>query len=131
MANRAIKNFIICEDIRVEVRGKITLVGVFSDTIEVNTPVPAVLMRPLCFVVYFDSSFVSDREVTLAISAPGKRNEIFSSTSAMKAGSSNTIVAVFTWKEPQFATEGEYTVRLRVDGKSVFRTPLFIRCGDI
>ena len=128
MRTPIVRSFIMCEHIREEMRGKLTLVGTYADTIEINVPFPASI-HPLFFLFHIDGKRAGGKTVTLSLFSPKGRRPLFSLPFKIEQDNKTSAAAAFGWTTPKFETPGVYRVRLALDGRTIFSMPLYVRPG--
>lgn len=120
-----VRAFLICEDVRQEVNGKVALLGIYGDTINFLTDLPAVLDR-LGFFFALDAKAVSGKKLTLKFFPPNSRKPMFEISGKIPKLDATGVNFSPLINNAQFKKEGRYRVTLAIDGKNVFSTPIFV-----
>src|SRR5262249_11818710 len=61
---------IFCDDIRREINGKTTLVGVYSDDILLNAPLPVMLPKLACSIIFYERPYESRDPLSVRLWLP-------------------------------------------------------------
>jgi hypothetical protein len=113
---------ILCDDVRIELGNKISLMGIFE---HVFLPAfPAVLLR---FVTINHWIGVGDFETLVRIVSPDGREVAVSAPSNFRIESQGYADNVTFFSNVALERAGTYQVRTFLDGKMVAERPLFVR----
>ena len=117
---KIIRDLIVCEEIREEVRGKMTLIGVYNDDIVLQGwPKEGVLAMNLAFLVRFQS----DKSTTFVVKlfGPNKKVELLDLNGKFNPGKlaiGQTVALAIKGAGPlQLPEPGCYTFQFEYEGK--------------
>src|SRR5688572_32745352 len=113
---------ILCEDVRLELGNKLSLMGIFENVFLPSFP--AMLLK---FATVNHWVGVGDFETQVKIAAPDGREIAISAPSAFRIESQGYADNVTFFANVALERAGTYHIRTYLDGKMVYEKPLFVR----
>ena len=113
---------ILCDDVRIEIGNKVSLMGIFENVFLPSFP--AVLLR---FATINHWIGVGDFETQVRITAPDGKEITASAVSAFRIESQGYADNVTFFANVPLDRAGTYQVRTYLDGRMVSERPLFVR----
>ncbi len=113
---------ILCEDVRLELGNKLSLMGIFENVFLPSFP--AVLLK-VASVNHWVG--VGDFETQVKIAAPDGREIAVAAPSAFRIESQGYADNVTFFANVQLERAGTYQIRIYLDGKIVVEKPLYVR----
>jgi hypothetical protein len=112
---------IVCDDVRVEMGNKLSLMGVFENIF--FTAFPSVLLK---FSVVNHWHGVGEYETQVRLLYPDKRECVVSQPSKFLIESLGYADNVTFFTNVAFDRSGTYTIQTFIDGKAVAESPLYV-----
>lgn len=116
MPGVAIKQFLVCEDVRQEVGGKFSLIGLMPTQIQIQSDFPAYLQN-LRFFYELDGLDTSDKELSIVVSLPDSEDNIAEFSLKLNPSTTPIANAVFTIGKFLIPKAGVYSIGTFIDGK--------------
>ena len=113
---------LLCEDVRLELGNKLSLMGIFENVFLPSFP--AVMLR---FATVNHWVGVGDFETQVRITAPDGHEIAASAPSAFRIESQGYADNITFFGNVSLERAGTYQIRVYLDGKAVFEKPLFVR----
>ena len=122
MKSAQLQYSLLCDDVRIEIGNKVSLMGLFENIF--LPQFPAVLLR---FATINHWVGVGDFETQVRIFSPDGKEIASSALSAFRIESQGYADNVTFFANVSLERAGTYHVRTFLDGKMVFERPLFVR----
>lgn len=112
-----IQSVLLCEDLRAEVNGLQSLIGVFGNRILTTSPI--LKMPKFVFRIEFLSDESFNAKCDFSVVSPSGE-VVFSSPKGVELDvtANNTSIFAFGWSPAVFTESGVYEIRFGVDGKA-------------
>jgi len=121
MANAQLIYCIVCDDVRLEMGNKLSLMGVFENVFLASFP--AMLLK-LTVVNHWEGA--GQYETQVKILAPGRRELAASAPSKFVIESQGYADNITFFTNVAFELQGQYTIQIFIDGRAVAEKRLFV-----
>ena len=121
----SVKSLIVCDDIRQENNGKLLFIGVYTETITIPSKARFPLFLPLSIFMQLDDANSAGKAGKFQIFPPDQKQAMIETVFETNSDGTSPVV-IMKFREFVFPVEGNYRIRVQLEGRTVYETPLAV-----